>query len=63
MRSNATSVHDYLAELPDDRREALIAVRDTLLAHLPLTLVGQAIAEFDVEAFVEMYEASRKKRH
>ena len=35
MRSEATSVEEYLAELPDDRREALTIVRDVILANLP----------------------------
>ena len=35
MHSDATSVPDYLASLPDDRREALAAVREVVLAHLP----------------------------
>ncbi len=35
MRSEATSVDQYLAELPDDRRDAIDAVRDTILENLP----------------------------
>lgn len=33
--SDATTVDDYLAELPDDRRAAIGAVRDVILANLP----------------------------
>lgn len=33
--SQATTVAEYLAELPDDRREALSAVREVILANLP----------------------------
>jgi hypothetical protein len=148
MRTTATTVHDYLDQLPDDRRDALTTVRDTILANLPdgyeetmnwgmityqipldrypdtynnqplmlaalasqkrhmavylsgiysdadarqrfesayeatgkrmdlgkscvrfrklddlpLPLIGEAIAEFGVEAFVGVYEASRKKK-
>ena len=39
MRSDATTVEDYLASLPDDRRTALEAVRQTILEHLPEGLV------------------------
>ena len=39
MRSDATTVEDYLAELPDGRRPALEAVRHTILEHLPEGLV------------------------
>jgi uncharacterized protein YdhG (YjbR/CyaY superfamily) len=39
MRSPAGNVEDYLAELPDDRRAALQAVRQTILDHLPEGLV------------------------
>jgi uncharacterized protein YdhG (YjbR/CyaY superfamily) len=35
MRSEATTVEDYLAQLPDDRREAVAAVREVILANLP----------------------------
>ena len=35
MRSTATTVTDYLASLPDDRRKALEAVHTVLRAHLP----------------------------
>ncbi len=35
MQSDATTVTQYLAELPADRRAALEAVRQTILAHLP----------------------------
>jgi uncharacterized protein YdhG (YjbR/CyaY superfamily) len=34
MRSEATSVDQYIAELPDDRRTALETVRDTIVASL-----------------------------
>ena len=34
MRSAATTVEDYLAALPADRREALTAIRDTVNANL-----------------------------
>ncbi len=35
MRSDATTVEGYLKELPDDRREAVQTVRQTILEHLP----------------------------
>jgi hypothetical protein len=35
VRSDATTVEGYLAELPDDRRAAIATVRDVVLAHLP----------------------------
>lgn len=35
MKSDATTVEAYLAALPDDRREVIEAVRETVLAHLP----------------------------
>ena len=34
-RSQAISVEAYLAELPPDRREAIAAVRDVIMRHLP----------------------------
>jgi uncharacterized protein YdhG (YjbR/CyaY superfamily) len=35
MPSDATTVQEYLAGLPEDRREAITAVRDTVNSHLP----------------------------
>ncbi len=35
VSSKASTVEQYLAELGDDRREAIIAIRDVVLAHLP----------------------------
>jgi hypothetical protein len=35
MKSEATTVEEYLAGLPEDRRRALSAVRDVILEHLP----------------------------
>ncbi len=35
MRSEATSVKEYLQELPDERRLALVRVRRTIRANLP----------------------------
>ena len=35
MHSDAGSVEEYLAGLPQDRRAAVAAVRDTINAHLP----------------------------
>lgn len=35
MRSNASTVAQYLSELPADRREAVEAVRQTILENLP----------------------------
>jgi len=35
MQSKATTVEQYLAELPEDRREAIEVVRQTILKNLP----------------------------
>lgn len=35
VRSDATTVEEYLSELPEDRRAAISAVRDVVLEHLP----------------------------
>ncbi len=35
MTSKATTVDEYLSELPEDRQEAISAVRTVILAHLP----------------------------
>ncbi len=41
MQSDAVTVADYLADLPEERREAVGAVRDTINAHLPEGYVEQ----------------------
>lgn len=35
MRSESTTVDQYLAELPDDRRDAVESVRDVIVTNLP----------------------------
>lgn len=35
MTSTATTVDEYIASLPEDRREAISTVRKTILKHLP----------------------------
>ena len=35
MKSSAKTVTEYLQSLPDHRREAISAVREVILAHLP----------------------------
>lgn len=35
MRSDATTVKEYLESLPEDRREAIVSVREVILANLP----------------------------
>ncbi len=35
MKSNASTVEEYLADLPEDRRAAISSVRETINAHLP----------------------------
>lgn len=41
MHSDATTVEDYLAGLPEDRRAAISVVRDTINEHLPEGYVEQ----------------------
>jgi uncharacterized protein YdhG (YjbR/CyaY superfamily) len=41
MQSDATTVEEYLAGLPADRREIVSQVRDTINAHLPEGYVEQ----------------------
>ncbi len=60
MRSDATTVEDYLAELPDDRREAIEDVRAVILANLPEGFVesmnwGMIAYEVPLEVFPETY--------
>lgn len=35
MKSEAITINDYLAEMPEDRREAITRVRETILKNLP----------------------------
>ncbi|MEN8041514.1 MAG: DUF1801 domain-containing protein [Actinomycetota bacterium] len=41
MKSGATTVEQYLAELPDDRRDAIETVRGVVLANLPEGIVEE----------------------
>jgi hypothetical protein len=58
--SDATSVEEYLAELPEDRRAAITAVRDVVLDHLPDGFVesfgfGMITYEVPLETFPDTY--------
>ena len=60
MQSDARTVDDYLAELPDDRRAAVSAVRDVVLANLPAGIVesmnwGMISYEVPLETFPDTY--------
>jgi uncharacterized protein YdhG (YjbR/CyaY superfamily) len=35
MRSEAKTVEDYISSLPDERRQAISSIRDTILSNLP----------------------------
>lgn len=41
MQSKATTVEQYLAELPDDRRETISIVRDVIAANVPQGVVEE----------------------
>jgi hypothetical protein len=74
--SDATSVEEYLAELPEDRRAAITAVRDVVLDHLPDGFVesfgfGMITYEVPLETFPDTYNGkplmyaalANQKRH
>jgi uncharacterized protein YdhG (YjbR/CyaY superfamily) len=60
VQSNAESVEQYLAELPDDRRDAIAEVRDVVLDNLPDGYVetmnwGMISYEVPLETFGDTY--------
>ncbi len=60
VSSKAETVEEYLHELPDDRREALEAIRETILANLPDGYVeamnwGMIAYEVPLETFPDTY--------
>jgi len=60
MRSEATTVEGYLAELPTERREAIEAVRSVILDNLPDGYVesmnwGMIAYEVPLETYPETY--------
>ncbi|MDH3682978.1 MAG: DUF1801 domain-containing protein [Acidimicrobiia bacterium] len=60
VSSKATTVEDYLAELPDDRRDAIAEVRDVVLDNLPDGYVesmnwGMISYEVPLETFPDTY--------
>jgi len=60
MRSEATTVEDYLAELPADRRSAIEAVRSVILDNLPDGYVesmnwGMIAYEVPLETYPDTY--------
>jgi len=60
VRSEATSVDEYLEELPDDRRGDLEVVRDSMLAAVPSGVVetmnwGMVSYEIPLERYPDTY--------
>ncbi|NNK92676.1 MAG: DUF1801 domain-containing protein [Acidimicrobiia bacterium] len=60
MRSSAETVEDYLAELDDDRRDAIEEVRDVIVANLPEGFVetmnwGMIAYEVPLATFPDTY--------
>lgn len=60
MRSEAQTVDEYLAGLPDDRRIAMETVRDTILANLPAGFEevmnwGMITYQVPIETFPDTY--------
>jgi hypothetical protein len=55
-QSKATTVKEYLEQLPDDRRKTQSA------NDLPLTDIGKLIASMPADQWISVYEASRKKK-
>ena len=60
MRSEATTVDQYLAELPDDRRAAIETVRDAIVANLPPCFhegmnFGMIVYELPLETYPDTY--------
>ena len=58
--SKAETVEAYLDELPDDRRQAIVEVRDTILENLPDGVVetmawGMIVYEIPLEVFPDTY--------
>lgn len=60
MRSEATTIEQYLSELPVDRRETITAVRNVILEHLPKGYVevmnwGMITYEVPLETYRDTY--------
>ncbi len=60
VRSKADKVDDYLADLPDDRRDVIAEVRDVILANLPDGFVeamnwGMISYEVPLDRFPDTY--------
>lgn len=60
VHSTASTVDEYLAELPDERRDAIEEVRETILEHLPEGFVetinwGMIAYEVPLEVFPDTY--------
>ena len=64
MEGDAPTVDAYVAGLPDERREAISAVREAVNANLAedfeeMEAIGDAIAQTSVERHIAAYERSR----
>ncbi len=67
VRSEATSVAEYLDELPDDRRGDLEVVRESMLAAVPSGVVetmnwGMVSYEIPLERYPDTYNGQHEQR-
>lgn len=63
MRSAATSIDEYLASLPDDRRAAISAVREVIREHLPTGYVESfAFGMISYEVPLSVYPDTYNKK-
>ncbi|HZE98476.1 MAG TPA: hypothetical protein VE981_15695 [Planctomycetota bacterium] len=65
MKSRAKTPDQDVKSLPADRRDAIRAVRGVILENLPKgyeETAGEAISTVPVDAFVGLYEKSRRRK-
>jgi hypothetical protein len=63
MRSTATTVEQYLAELPPERRDSIARVRDVILKHLPAGFTeGMAFGMIGYAIPLERYTSTYNKQ-
>lgn len=66
-RSQASTTDEYLASLPDERREIVSAIRDLVVVHLPdgstesVDVIARCVGSTPPAVFIKQYEAAHKR--
>ena len=61
MRSSANTLDEYFASLPEDRKPAMTALRNSINKNIPYKFIGELMKKMTVKDWIGQYEIILKK--